>query len=812
VSSLGIRANGTRALSQWMNLFEITNRAELAVEYRLLEIRGLHEGDHYNKQLNLLTTAVAREIRQPVALVRRGETHSLAIPSNAALPRLEQKLTPHVATLVPDDASRLLEFAALTEETSRIAISFLQFALRTPLWRDQSLWASGRASYSKRPLSDGGRLGEIDLYPGFVWNIVTTDDGRVFVALDTVVRYVDRTWLPERLNGSDPKTCLRRHCVYHYGHQWFPIQIWGFTGLSIDEQRFLPPGSDSPVDVFTYTRERWQANPPPWVRDLDPRTPALVYRYPGKREERYGALGLCKLTYTTADAEAAGLHHASAPEPARRFQAIVDTVSRHFGHGELGGRPIHISASPLEAERRVFPVPAQRFGHGRVLRVGPRPAEQGTDVVDLAGLGQRRLSLLLDPRAGPLDTSPFDTQYLLWPQSSPRALNEDFENRFAQAMRQVSGQPGYSLQRILYDDRSARTLYQKVQAIKSAISGSGIGRGYVLLVLPERADRDLHNYIKRELWPDLQLQCAMARKIRGFYEPTSDGAGFRPRPDRASRLNSYVRNCAFGMMVVNRKWSWALAQPLHYDVYVGIDVLNGMAGFTFVYQDAEKIFFHDYPCKLKERLSAKQIHEVVVKHLREDLANLGLRPRTIVIHRDGRTFSSELDGLRAAVRDLIREGRLPTDAVPGVVDIRKSTADHLRLVEGESLAAAGNPTIGSSWVLGPREGIVSTTGVPFRFPGTAKPLAAVIVEGPLDIERVLEDIFALSQPCFTSPDKCTRLPLTIKLADDFLEPIASDEDEDEARYGSDDPEALELVDDLEASDGRLQLVSAPQSG
>jgi hypothetical protein len=104
------------------------------------------------------------------------------------------------------------------------------------------------------------------------------------------------------------------------------------------------------------------------------------------------------------------------------------------------------------------------------------------------------------------------------------------------------------------------------------------------------------------------------------------------------------------------------------------------------------------------------------------------------------------------------------------------------MFEGYQLQALHNPTIGSAYILGAREGIVCTTGLPFQFPGTAKPLSAVIREGPLDIEWVLEDIFDLSQLVFSAPDRCARLPLTIKLADDFLEPIASDADEEEALY------------------------------
>src|SRR5713101_4434512 len=79
----------------------------------------------------------------------------------------------------------------------------------------------------------------------------------------------------------------------------------------------------------------------------------------------------------------------------------------------------------------------------------------------------------------------------------------------------------------------------------------------------------------------------------------------------------------------------------------------------------------------------------------EHLAELHLQPRSIVIHRDGRTFSSELNGLHLAVQELQREGVLARDLTVGVVDIRKSTTDHLRLVEGEHLEQAQNCLVGS---------------------------------------------------------------------------------------------------------------------
>jgi hypothetical protein len=520
VTDMMPHAHQSSTARQWVNLFEITNRAELAMDYRLLEVRGLPPGESYDKNLNRLVKAVRYGIRQPAALVRRGDTHCLAIPADAALPALEQQLMPHVVTLIPAEKMLPLAFAHLHREVAPIAIAFLQAALGQPLWQQQSVWGSGRAYYSKRALNADDSGTAVDVYPGFVWSVVAGDDGRLFLAVDTNVRYVDRCWLSERVNGDNPRRYVHRHCLYHFGHQWYVVQLLGLTGLPVIEQRFVPEGSNQAVDVLTHTRERWRERPPSWVQDLDPGSPAIVYRYPGNEKERYGALALCKLTLSTTYAEAAGVHRRSIRAPAPRFERIIDIVAHHFQGAELGGQPIRVAAAPLEIERRVFAVPPQRFGHGRILAMSPGTPVEVTDRVPFEQFGRRRLQLMLDRRAGPLDPGPFDAQYLMLPHSSPRPMNEDFEWRFVRAMREVSSRQDYKVQRILYDDRSARSLYRQVQAIQKAIANNGIGRGYALLVLPERSERDLHNFIKRH-----QLRAQLCPRDAGGQSQVALGPG-----------------------------------------------------------------------------------------------------------------------------------------------------------------------------------------------------------------------------------------------------------------------------------------------
>ena len=83
-----------------------------------------------------------------------------------------------------------------------------------------------------------------------------------------------------------------------------------------------------------------------------------------------------------------------------------------------------------------------------------------------------------------------------------------------------------------------------------------------------------------------------------------------------------------------------------------------------------------------------------------------------------------------------------------------------------------NPRIGSWRELNDREAILCTTGFPFRFDGTVKPLYIKLVRGDLDLAKMLEDTFAMSQLCWPVPNRCMRLPIDLKLCDDLLRATA----------------------------------------
>lgn len=772
-----------------LNLFEVTNLSQLNCSYRLLKVEGLtadpEGGDLEEKNLNILVKKLAFEGKMPVALVRSGGIACVAIPWEQPLPSLEHTLTPDVVTLIPEDKECSLDFGNLTRETERIALSFLSFTLRTPLMDDHRLWnASPLTFLVKRPVNWRDDTRETDVFGGFGVRLLRMDR-KIYLAVRLAYKYVDRKWLTDRCDASQLHEYHMRHALYHFGHRWFPVQLLGPTGKSIAEQKFQPADNGPVTTVYDYTVAKASKGAPPWIMALDKDSPAINYRYPGNKKRRYGAAALCKLIHATDHPSTKSLHRMAIKPPQQRYSQTGQIVAQYFGKAELNGVPVQISIESLRTRPKLFRVPDQIFGQEEILRIrdGSRP-----DGIDLDDLGQRRLSNLLDNRIGGLVTSGFDAQYLIAPEGLPRGIVEDFQDRVQKTVQQFVHTP-YSMELLLYKDQGCNTLKEQVEAILAACSEAAIKQGYAVLILPRSPKPDLHNYIKRRLLDTLPCQCVLGDNLQAFYgtHPQNGQARYKVKPDLAGRYTSYLRYAALGHLIVNRKWLWALANDLHYDVYIGMDVLHHTAAFVFLYESGRRCYVHVRSSKQKEKLSARQIREVLYTRLREDLKGSHRPPRSIVIHRDGRGYHQEWQGFKEAVRRLQAEGILAQDVQIGIVEVLKHSSLGLRLAF-ERDGRLGNPRIGSWHAWNNGEGIVCTTGTPFRNQGTANPLHIRVAYGDLDISKVLEDVFALSQLCWMVPDNCIRLPITIKLADDFLRPVAADADEDEAVYGEDHDE------------------------
>jgi len=316
----------------------------------------------------------------------------------------------------------------------------------------------------------------------------------------------------------------------------------------------------------------------------------------------------------------------------------------------------------------------------------------------------------------------------------------------------------------LYEDSSPR-LSEQLGNITAALKDKN---GYALVVLPRQAHPKLYLLLKRRL-AEMKVQSQFARgdTIVRFFRPDVHGRWALRGASRGG-YNSYIRYLSLGILAVNRKWLWRLADgTLSQSAYIGIDALKGTAVFTFVYCDASDIYFQISKSGREERLSRDMMTALLLDRLPKDIQRLGLlRLPCIVIHRDGRLCTSERLALEDVAKELIRRGLASPTFALKVLEVHKSSAYHPRLFL-EHDGVTRNPRLGAYHLIGNREALLCTTGQPLLTQGTADPIHLVAALGTLERTDV-EDFNALSHLGFTSPDACHRLALTLSLGDHVL--------------------------------------------
>jgi len=334
-----------------INFFRILNLDELGFDYRLLKITNLNrEIDEkrnislYDTNVNRVAKNVAFELKQPAALVRKGEDHFLAIPFKAPNPELMQKVVPDIAYLEPIEGAHSLNLSKLNAETLPIAFSFLKFHLKNPLRNNPNLWIwKNNTFFAKSPINKKDQKRNIDIYEGFSFGIIADDDNNLFLCLDITYKYIDRYFLTEYLKNpgvSIKEHFYMKHCLYYFGHKWYPIQIFG-VGKTIGEQEFVKCGKT--YNIYSYTLNKCKMPLPTYIENLDPNSISIAYKYPNREmSHRYGAAALCRLMYSTNDPKIKSLHHFSQKRPQKRFDIFENKIRHYFSDIKLGQIPIKI--------------------------------------------------------------------------------------------------------------------------------------------------------------------------------------------------------------------------------------------------------------------------------------------------------------------------------------------------------------------------------------------------------------------------------------------------------------------------------------
>lgn len=631
-----------------------------------------------------------------------------------------------------------------------------------------------------------GRTPPVAIYPGFSYRILNIPGTGLCLSVDIIHVYTDTRTLAQRIqNGEDWRSLIGRHFVYEFGPQWYFAQFQEVAKHPIKEACFPHPQTQENTNVYDYTLEKWSSSQNPRLSKLEPGDQTFVYNYPGQSGQFQGAAPLARLRYQTG--EVGGLHRLAILEPQLRLERIRSIITEYFDRKtSFGNSSIEISDEPVLVPKKVFHIPAQLFGNNRKLSsVGNRARKE-----DIDRMRRNRASWLRNEKVGPFTRIGISNQFILIPLSlaQDEALLDRVRDDLTDAINQVMPIP-YRPTPVIWDDREVRTIPQIKKALAEPIRQmEQAGLACALVILPERWNQEqtgrYRRHIKKTLYSKrIRTKCVRASQLLSHLEPGNDG--YQVRAGKERKYVSYLFNTAVKVLVTSGFWPWALGEPLNYDLYVGVDVLNNTAGFTFLAANGTICRFQPSTSDQKEKLSAGQMADILLTNLREItpriLRQTGQLPRHLVLGRDGRSYDTEIEGLYHAVEKLQEEGHLPSNVQVGVVEIHKSHAARLRMFDQLRGGKVVNPRVGSYHIID-SWGVLCTTGYPGLPAGTADPIVVEVADGNLDVEKVLRDLYWQSILAWTKPDGMQSNPIIIKLADDWLESLAAETSKDEELF------------------------------
>jgi hypothetical protein len=634
----------------------------------------------------------------------------------------------------------------------------------------------------------------IGRYQGFAVRALVAPSGKIGLCVDVRSKYVRTAPLPVRLDRLNFRQHKGRVCVYRYGHQWYEIRIDTLSDLTASEETIRT--ADKELSLLDYIVQQCEKPIPVELAALP--NDAAVVRYRTHRgDTRTAAAGLCYPVCDNQEGVARWLHDKAIIPPEIRREVTRGYVERYLSKLQFKGKTLKLARNAERTERKQFAVPDLEFGGGRKLSVR---GTLGATTTSLDDLGRRRIGLLRDSAAGFFVKETFRRQYLILPQSIAESWGSQFVADLKRAVDQLYPEGGgYKPELITYKDRGPRTYRDQGKAICETLGQRMFEPAYALVMLHSTSDRKVREHdalaamVVRELRKRDVIAAVNHSDMGTECYALSAGSDGKPRyvvrDGQRGRLSGYLQNVALNkILLTNNFWPFVLATPLHADLTIGIDVKNQTAAFAVIGKNGASVNVRFDESRQKEQLLKDQVLTHLMGIIRAEQRNIGRPVRSIVVHRDGRCFQSELDGASAAVEKLKSEGVIAPDGSLTVLEVSKTAPVRLRLYETELRQGAKpivqNPQVGTYIIINGNEGFLCSTGRAFPHKGTVQPLHVRCVLQGMPFVDALEDVYALSTLTWTRPEDASRYPVTLKLMDRWLEDEAGEFDQKALVYES----------------------------
>lgn len=763
------------------NIYPISNLGALSSKYLLYRIRGLNSApaEYYQNCQNIIRQ-LSFTMRSPVTIIHR-EAQAFLVVQEGKNPPESLPVIRTVVKFEPLPEVLQLDYTVRNAENDTICMRFLDFAIQGALFKNTDLWqpSAGRPFFEKQAENLTQQLVR---FPGYSVRSAVAPNGQLGFCIDVTSKTVSREPLPAHISQDEFADWKNRNFIYHYGHQWYEIQL---TALSdFDATEYIIPGTQD--NLLSWVVKECRRPIPTELADA-PHDASVAIYLNNQNESRAALAPLCYAVFRTNDNQVSQQHNRTILPPHVRRQKIRNFVGRYLSAIPFGENSINVSTNATDVEARIFAVPDTVFGQNKILSVRSTPGALHTS---LDKLGETRMALLRDDSAGFFTRKPLGRHYLILPQS----VADSFGTQFVQDLK-ASVMDLYPHQYdpfiVTYNDRVAKTFPKQGNAILSAVRNKCKMPGYAVVMIHHTTDRgesaedELAAMVMRELRePEIDIKATVIHPTVGqeCYEQVQRKGNpvYEPRAETRGKLRGYLRMVAINKVLLNNEcWPFLLSSRLHAELTVGLDVKHHTAGLIVVGKNGGEINTSFKTSRQKEKLTEEQIKAYLVEIIREE-ANARTEPiSTIVLQRDGRIFDTEIQGVHGALDLLKAENVVSPDATITIVEIPKTSPVRLRLFDvGERYGRpwVENPQIGTYCIVGENDGYLCATGRAFYKPGTVRPLHVHRVEGSLSISECLEDVYYLASLTWTRPNDAMRDPVTVKLNDRFLGEEAAEYD------------------------------------
>ena len=230
---------------------------------------------------------------------------------------------------------------------------------------------------------------------------------------------------------------------------------------------------------------------------------------------------------------------------------------------------------------------------------------------------------------------------------------------------------------------------------------------------------------------------------------------------------------------------WGIAEPLNYEAQLAIDVGWDRRHFALSLlicrpEPSRPSFSLETVVQIKTDPKKETINDVIFG---DQIVGLFQRAKTgpfdpirsVLVLRDGRECSGELDVIKASKDKLVHSELLDSNVRLDVVDFHKNSLKAIRMWSRSSSGRVDHEFPGTALLPDERTAILVNTGAPTLHQGTAEPLMLVARTDGIKMRHVVSDVHAASQLNYSSPSVGQKLPLVLKRTDEELENRARQE-------------------------------------